>query len=54
MDLGSGAITLLLGLVILAHWPVSGLYILGIFLGTDLIFAGLGWIGIGLGLKRRL
>ncbi|HEV2713959.1 MAG TPA: HdeD family acid-resistance protein [Terriglobales bacterium] len=50
----SGAITLLLGLVILAHWPVSGLYILGIFLGTDLIFAGLGWIGIGLGLKRRL
>jgi uncharacterized membrane protein HdeD (DUF308 family) len=50
----SGAITLLLGLVILAHWPVSGLYILGLFLGIDLIFAGLGWIGIGLGLKRRL
>src|SRR6202790_1276024 len=36
----SGVITLLLGLVILAHWPVSGLYILGIFLGIDLIFAG--------------
>jgi uncharacterized membrane protein HdeD (DUF308 family) len=50
----SGAITLLLGLVILAHWPVSGLYILGLFLGIDLIFAGLGWIGIGLGLKRRI
>src|SRR5215471_12772355 len=49
----SGVITLLLGLVILAHWPVSGLYILGIFLGIDLIFAGLGWIGIGLGLKRH-
>src|SRR5271154_2326942 len=32
----SGAITLLLGLVILAHWPVSGLYILGLFLGIDL------------------
>ena len=49
----SGVITLLLGLVILAHWPVSGLYILGVFLGIDLIFAGLGWIGIGLGLKRH-
>jgi len=49
----SGVITLLLGLIILAHWPVSGLYILGLFLGIDLIIAGLGWIGIGLGLKRH-
>jgi uncharacterized membrane protein HdeD (DUF308 family) len=47
----SGVITLLLGLVILAHWPVSGLYTLGIFLGIDLVFAGISWIGIGLGLK---
>jgi len=49
----SGVITLLLGLVILAHWPVSSLYILGLFLGIDLIIAGIGWIGIGLGLKRH-
>jgi len=49
----SGFVTFLLGLIILAHWPVSGLYILGVFLGIDLIFAGLGWIGIGLGLKRH-
>jgi len=48
----SGAITLLLGLVILVHWPVSGLYILGIFLGIDLVFAGASWIGVGLGLRR--
>lgn len=50
---GSGVITFLLGLIILAHWPVSGLYILGLFLGIDLIIAGVGWIGIGLGLKRH-
>jgi uncharacterized membrane protein HdeD (DUF308 family) len=49
----SGAITLLLGLIILAHWPVSSLYILGLFLGIDLVFAGAGWIGLGLGLRRR-
>jgi uncharacterized membrane protein HdeD (DUF308 family) len=49
----SGVITFLLGLIILAHWPVSGLYILGLFLGIDLIIAGVGWIGIGLGLKRH-
>ncbi len=48
----SGAITLLLGLLILAHWPVSSLYILGLFLGIDLIMAGAGWIGLGLGLRR--
>ena len=49
----SGAITLLLGLVILAHWPVSSLYILGLFLGIDLIFAGAGWLAVGFGLARR-
>jgi uncharacterized membrane protein HdeD (DUF308 family) len=49
----SGVITLLLGLIILAHWPVSSLYILGLFLGIDLIFAGAGWIAVGFGLRRR-
>jgi len=49
----SGGITLLLGIVILARWPVSSLYILGIFLGVDLVMAGICWIGIGLGLKSR-
>jgi uncharacterized membrane protein HdeD (DUF308 family) len=49
----SGAITLLLGLIILAHWPVSSLYILGLFLGIDLIFAGAGWIAVGFGLGKR-
>lgn len=49
----SGMITLLLGLVILAHWPVSSVYVLGLFLGIDLIFAGVGWIAVGLGLRSR-
>jgi uncharacterized membrane protein HdeD (DUF308 family) len=48
----SGVITLLLGLLILAHWPVSSLYILGLFLGIDLIMAGAGWIGLGFGLRH--
>jgi uncharacterized membrane protein HdeD (DUF308 family) len=49
----SGVITLLLGAIVLAKWPVSSLYILGIFLGIDLVFAGVGWIFVGLGLKSR-
>jgi uncharacterized membrane protein HdeD (DUF308 family) len=48
----SGAITLLLGLIILSHWPVSSLYVLGLFLGIDLVIAGASWIGIALGLKK--
>jgi uncharacterized membrane protein HdeD (DUF308 family) len=47
----SGVVTFLLGLIILAHWPVSSLYVLGLFLGIDLVFAGLGWIGVGMGLE---
>jgi len=49
----SGAVTLALGLVILAHWPVSSLYILGLLLGVDLVVAGISWIGIGFGAKRQ-
>jgi uncharacterized membrane protein HdeD (DUF308 family) len=49
----SGVITLLLGVLILVRWPVSSLYILGLFLGIDLIMAGAGWIGLGFGLRRN-
>jgi uncharacterized membrane protein HdeD (DUF308 family) len=48
----SGVVTLLLGLIVVAHWPVSSLYVLGVFLGIDLIIAGIGWIGVGSGLRR--
>lgn len=49
----SGVVTVLVGGMVLAHWPVSSLYVLGIFLGIDLVFAGIGWIGMGLALKRQ-
>jgi uncharacterized membrane protein HdeD (DUF308 family) len=48
----SGVITLSLGLLILARWPINSIYILGLFLGIDLIMAGVGWIGLGFGLRR--
>jgi uncharacterized membrane protein HdeD (DUF308 family) len=48
----SGVVTLLLGLIIVVHWPVSALWVLGVLLGVDLIVAGISWIGIGFGLKR--
>ncbi len=48
----SGAITLLLGLLIVARWPVNSVYILGLFLGIDLVMAGVGWISLGFSLRR--
>jgi uncharacterized membrane protein HdeD (DUF308 family) len=50
----SGVVTLLVGLIILAKWPVSSLFVLGLFLGIDLVFVGASWIGIGLGLRKRV
>ncbi len=45
----SAAVTALLGIMVLAQWPASSLYILGVFLSVDLIFAGLCWAAIGIG-----
>jgi uncharacterized membrane protein HdeD (DUF308 family) len=49
----SGIISVLLGAMIIAKWPYSSFYVLGIFLGVDLIFIGSSWLSIGLALKRR-
>jgi uncharacterized membrane protein HdeD (DUF308 family) len=49
----SGLVSFFLGLVIVSHWPVSSFFVLGIFLGVDLIFVGSGWIAIGLALKKH-
>ena len=47
----AGAITVLLGAMILAAWPASGMFVLGTFLGIDLLFYGLSWITFGMRLK---
>jgi len=49
----SGIVSFLLGLMIVAQWPASSFFVLGIFLGIDLIFIGSSWITIGLALKRH-
>ncbi|SJZ32315.1 Uncharacterized membrane protein HdeD, DUF308 family [Enhydrobacter aerosaccus] len=48
----SGIISFLLGLMIVSHWPASSFYVLGIFLGVDLVFIGTGWISMGLSLRK--
>jgi uncharacterized membrane protein HdeD (DUF308 family) len=48
----SGVATGILGVVILLHWPASSLTTLGLLLGIDLVIAGLGWVQVGLALRR--
>ena len=49
----SGIVSLILGLIILVHWPVSSLFVLGTLLGVDLLIIGIGWIFVGFGLRSR-
>lgn len=40
----SGSLGLIVGLIIIARWPMSGLWVLGILLGLDLILHGAAWL----------
>lgn len=50
----NGIITLFLGLLIWAQWPVSGLWVIGAFVGIDAIFTGWTWIMLSLTAKKIL
>lgn len=50
----SGLIAFVLGLCILSEWPIASFWIIGVFIGIDLIVSGLGWIAVSLGAKSRL
>jgi uncharacterized membrane protein HdeD (DUF308 family) len=45
-----GVITIALGLLVFAQWPASGLWVIGLFVGIDLIFYGVAWIALAVGL----
>ena len=44
-------VTLLLGIVIWGQWPISGPWMIGTFVGIDLIFDG--WSLVMLGMTAR-
>lgn len=55
-NLFSGIISVLLGILILAEWPASSLFILGLFVGIDLLFIGWTYMMVALaarGLSNR-
>jgi len=49
----AGVVTILAGLVIATGWPVNSLWVIGLFLGVDLLFQGGSFIVFGLALRAR-
>jgi uncharacterized membrane protein HdeD (DUF308 family) len=47
----NGIVTLILGLIVWSMWPMASLWVLGLFVGIDLILAG--WTIIALGFAAR-
>jgi uncharacterized membrane protein HdeD (DUF308 family) len=48
----NGVVTLLLGLIINRQLPEAALWVIGLFIGIELIFNGWAWIMLSLGLRR--
>lgn len=49
--LSQGAVSLLLGALLLIGWPFTGTWVVGTFIGVDLLFKGLSIVALGLGLR---
>jgi len=47
----NGVITALLGLLVLAEWPVSGFFAIGLFVGIDMLFNGWTFVMLAIGLR---
>lgn len=48
----SGILTVILGCLILYQWPLSGLWVIGMFVGIDAIVTGWTWILLSLQAKK--
>jgi uncharacterized membrane protein HdeD (DUF308 family) len=48
----NGAISAIMGILLLAQWPASGLWMVGLFIGIDLIVYGSAWIAMAVQLHK--
>jgi uncharacterized membrane protein HdeD (DUF308 family) len=53
LSLATGVISLLLGIAIWRQWPFSGLWMIGLFVGIEMVFSGLSWVRLGLVVRNR-
>jgi uncharacterized membrane protein HdeD (DUF308 family) len=50
----NGAVTLALGVLIWRRWPVSGLWVIGLFAGIDLIVSGVACVLLAMAVRQAL
>ncbi len=50
----NGLVTFILGILIYSDWPVSGLWVIGLFLGIDMILTGWSWILLSLSAREHV
>jgi uncharacterized membrane protein HdeD (DUF308 family) len=48
----NGIIDILLGIFVLSEWPESSLWVIGMFVGIDLLFHGWSWIVLALSVRN--
>jgi len=48
----NGLISIFLGFLILAEWPESAIWVIGLFVGIDLLITGLYWLKLSLAAKK--
>lgn len=48
----NGLVTFILGIMIYSEWPFSGLWIIGLFVGIDMILSGWSWILLSLAARE--
>ena len=47
----SGILTVALGAMIMAQWPISGFWAIGLFVAIDMVFHGWSYIGLAMAVK---
>jgi len=46
-----GIVSVLLGMGIWGQWPLSGLWVIGLFVGIEMLSSGLSWLMLGLAVR---
>jgi uncharacterized membrane protein HdeD (DUF308 family) len=49
----NGVIALLLGVSIWRQWPFSGLWVIGLFVGIEMLLSGFSWLMLGLAVHSK-
>lgn len=50
----NGVISLLLGIFIWRHWPVDAFWVIGLFVGIEMLFSGWTWVMLALAVRSLL